>query len=57
MASKKNDYVTKLLAVLGEYGKTMDDEGALLIEEIRALLKKGLNVSAAVDAALKQRQQ
>ncbi|WP_312337219.1 hypothetical protein [Anaerospora hongkongensis] len=56
MAGKKNDYVTKLLAVLGEYGKTMDGEGTLLVEEIRALLGKGLNVSAAVDAALKQRQ-
>lgn len=56
MASKKNNYVTKLLEVLGEYGKTMDGEGALLVQEIRALLEKGLNVSAAVDTALKQRQ-
>lgn len=56
MAGKKNDYVSKLLAVLNEYGKAMDGEGALLVQEIRTLLEKGLNVPAAVDAALQQRQ-
>lgn len=56
MADKENEYLTKLLAVLQQYGKTMNGEGALLVKSIRELLGKGLTVPVAVEAALKQRQ-
>ncbi|WP_312560871.1 hypothetical protein [Anaerospora sp.] len=56
MAGKENEYLTKLLAVLQQYGKTMNGEGALLVKSIRELLGKGLTVPVAVEAALKQRQ-
>lgn len=54
-AGKKNDYLANLLSVLHDYGVNMDGEGALLVKAIRELMGKGLSVSSAVDAALKQR--
>jgi hypothetical protein len=54
-AGKKNDYLANLLSVLHDYGVNMHGEGALLVKAIRELLGKGLSVSSAVDAALKQR--
>lgn len=56
MAGKENEYLTKLLAVLQQYGKTMNGEGTLLVKSICELLGKGLTVPVAVEAALKQRQ-